>query len=71
MVWSLGGTTSHNSLFANDSIVFLEAEKNSLLELTHILRVYEEASGQTVNLQKSSIFFGKGCEDEANCEYKF
>jgi hypothetical protein len=33
-------------LFADDSIVFLEADENSMLELTQILHSYEEASGQ-------------------------
>lgn len=30
------------------------------MSLKNILQVYEVASGQRVNLQKSSIYFGKG-----------
>jgi hypothetical protein len=32
--------------------------------LKAVLQQYEECSGQKVNLQKSSIFFGKKCEEE-------
>lgn len=44
-------------LFADDSIVFLEASSNNLTRLRQILQAYEEASGQKVNLEKSSFFF--------------
>lgn len=52
-------------LFADDSIVFLEASQSSFEELKNILNLYEEDYGQKVNLNKSSIFFGKGCQDNA------
>jgi hypothetical protein len=55
------GPTITHLLFADDSIVFLEASESNLVALRDILQVYEECSGQRVNLQKSSIFFGKGC----------
>ncbi|XP_073363071.1 uncharacterized protein [Aegilops tauschii subsp. strangulata] len=42
------------------SIVFLEGSHDNLETLRDILQCYEQASGQRVNLQKSSIFFGKG-----------
>jgi hypothetical protein len=32
--------------------------------LKAVLQQYEECSGKKVNLQKSSIFFGKKCEEE-------
>ena len=32
------------------------------------MQVYEEASGQKVNLHKSSIFFGKGCGNARKAE---
>jgi hypothetical protein len=47
-------------LFADDSIVFLEATVESLNTLNRVLTEYEAASGQKVNLQKSSVFFGEG-----------
>jgi hypothetical protein len=58
------GPTITHLLFADDSIVFLEASIESLGVLHNILQVYEECSGQRVNRQKSSIFFGKGSSDE-------
>jgi hypothetical protein len=51
-------------LFADDSIVFLDASPESLATLKYVLQRYEASSGQRVNLQKSSIFFGKGCQEE-------
>jgi hypothetical protein len=39
----------------------LEASRDSLIALKKVLQAYEDCSGQKVNLQKSSIFFGKGC----------
>lgn len=47
-------------LFANDNIVFLEVIEDSMIEFRNILGVYEKSSGQKVNFQKSSIFFGRG-----------
>ncbi|XP_020190758.2 uncharacterized protein [Aegilops tauschii subsp. strangulata] len=67
---SFGSTGPHltHLLFADDSIVFLEGNRGSFEALRDILRVYEEASGQKVNLQKSSVFFGKGCRDASKVE---
>lgn len=61
--WSTGPHVTH-LLFADDSIVFLEGSQSNLHALKDILSIYQEASGQKVNLQKSSIFFGKGCKEE-------
>ena len=51
-------------LFADDSIVFLEGSHDNFLCLREILQDYEGASGQKVNLDKSAIFFGNGCDEE-------
>jgi hypothetical protein len=48
-------------LFADDSIVFLEATVESMHALKEVLLAYESASGQKVNLQKSAVYFGDGC----------
>jgi hypothetical protein len=66
----MGPTITH-LLFADDSIVFLEASEGSnLTALRGILEAYEECSGQRVSLQKSSIFFGKGCQAARREELK-
>jgi hypothetical protein len=54
------GPTITHLLFADDNIVFLEASPGNLAALKSVLQKYEESSGQRVNLDKSSIFFGKG-----------
>jgi hypothetical protein len=49
-------------LFADDSVVFLKASPASVQTLRSILQNYEVSSGQRVNLQKSAILFGPGCD---------
>ena len=44
-------------LFADDSILFYKASVGESRELRYILQKYEEASGQKINTDKSSIFF--------------
>jgi hypothetical protein len=57
-------------LFADDSIVFLEASAQSIQTLKRVLHDYEVSSGQKVNLQKSSIFFGPGCNADLKRDLK-
>jgi hypothetical protein len=59
-----GGPMITHLLFADDSIVFLEASQGNMDALKAVLEQYEECSGQKVNLQKSSIFFGKKCGED-------
>jgi hypothetical protein len=48
-------------LFADDSLLFLKANSGAAVELSEVLQLYCHASGQRINLSKSSIHFSKGC----------
>jgi hypothetical protein len=48
-------------LFADDSLLFFEASIGGATEVKEVLRIYCNASGQQLNMDKSSIFFTKGC----------
>jgi hypothetical protein len=50
-------------LFADDSLLFFRANMESAQEINDILRIYCNASGQQVNMDKSSIHFAKGCQE--------
>ena len=43
-------------LFADDSLLFFEAEDASATRIDELLRTYCNASGQRINMEKSSIF---------------
>jgi len=51
-------------LFADDSIFFCKATMGEARVILGVLQEYEEASGQTVNLDKSNVTFGKGILQE-------
>ena len=46
-----------NLLFANDSLMFYQATPKEGEVVAKILQNYERASGQSINLEKSSAFF--------------
>jgi hypothetical protein len=50
-------------LFADDSLLFFKANRVSAHEVNDVLQIYCNASGQQVNLEKSSIHFAKGCQE--------
>jgi hypothetical protein len=50
-------------LFADDSLLFVKANDEGAMEVNQILDKYCNASGQRINLDKSSIFFSKGCPE--------
>lgn len=56
--FSENGPMIHHMLFADDSLMICKASLGQVSELLQILQVYEKATGQTVNLDKSAITFG-------------
>ncbi|XP_071679666.1 uncharacterized protein [Lolium perenne] len=50
-------------LFADDSQLFVKASTAGARDVTEILKKYCDASGQRINLDKSSVFFSKGCPE--------
>jgi hypothetical protein len=50
-------------LFADDSIFFARSDAKSVEALKETLETYCGGSGQKINIDKSSIFFGLRCED--------
>ncbi|KAF5442887.1 hypothetical protein F2P56_035499 [Juglans regia] len=48
----------------DDSLVFCKAQMQEWIRLHNIISLYESASGQRLNLEKSSIFFSKNTRHE-------
>jgi hypothetical protein len=57
-------------LFADDSLIFIEASARGAARLNVILHMYNEASGQLVNRDKSSIFFSPGIPEDQRSAVK-
>ena len=46
-----------NLMLANDSLLFCQASRDEGETIAEILQTYERASGQSINLEKSSVYF--------------
>ena len=55
-------------LFADDSLLFVKASSNGENELFSLMETYCQASGQRINLAKSSVFFSKSCSNTLQVE---
>jgi hypothetical protein len=51
-------------LFADDSIFFARSDQRSVQSLKEALHLYCDGSGQQINLEKSSIYFGTHCSSD-------
>ena len=62
-------------LFADyDTLVFCKANESNAQKLKEILHQYEESSGQSINLEKSSVIFNKNIKNDQKkkiCEIFF
>ncbi|KAL5548785.1 hypothetical protein UlMin_004016 [Ulmus minor] len=54
-----GALTLSHLLFADDSFIFMDANKDDAKVLCDVLKFYGDASGQLVNFDKSEVCFGK------------
>jgi hypothetical protein len=57
-------------LFADDSLLFFTATRESAQEIKDVLQLYCRASRQQINLDKSSIYFAKGCRQDVRYDIK-
>jgi hypothetical protein len=51
--------TVNHLLFADDSLLLMEANEASATAIKSILQEYEESSGQVINMEKSSVMFSR------------
>ncbi|KAL0414233.1 UNVERIFIED_CONTAM: hypothetical protein Sradi_1625000 [Sesamum radiatum] len=52
-------------LFVDDTLIFCQASIGAMRAIRDILKMYERASEQVINLEKLSIFFSRNCTPEA------
>jgi len=57
-------------LFADDSLLFFRANAENAQEINDVMNIYCRASGQQINMDKSSIHFAKGVSNRTREEIK-
>lgn len=57
-------------LFADDSLIFLEADTLSCSNFKILASCFSEASGLAINVQKSSLFFSANASTDLKAEIK-
>jgi hypothetical protein len=58
------GFDSITCFFAYNSLLFCKANIKEWSNLQHVLDIYEQASGQRLNKEKTSIFFSRNTKDD-------
>lgn len=59
-----GALLVNHLFFADDSLIFCKANALEWWRLSHFLKLYEQASGQRLNMDKTSIYFSKNTRQE-------
>jgi hypothetical protein len=57
-------------LFADDSMIFIQANQRSADILAEILDIYHRGLGQLINRQKLAIFFSTNCDQKMKDDVK-
>lgn len=57
-------------LFFEDDSLFYHAKLEEVKSIQDILKVYEKASGQQINMEKTTLFFGKAVREETKNSIK-
>lgn len=61
MCVALGGVALFHLLFYDDAVIFCKAEEDEVQEVMDVLKCYAEISGQVINRENSSLYFGANC----------
>lgn len=65
-----GGPKISHLYFADDSLLFCHAKVEEVKSIQAILKVCEKASGQQINAEKTTLFFGKLVREETKNSIK-
>lgn len=64
-----GCQSIHHLFFVDDSVAFCKAKLSEWQHIQELLVIYEGASGQCLNKQKTSMFFSSNTSRESKEEF--